>query len=256
MTTENPYETPGVDGRGPTRWKRRLAWLATAGLGGLILVALLLPMRRPGVHKAARRAACAGNLRFIALALQSYARQHGTLPPACTRDADGRPLHSWRTLILPYLEERALFESIDLSKPWDDPANAAARARMPAVYRCPAAELPPEQTTYLAVVSLEGCFRPDRVVGLDEVARPAATLLVAEFPATLALHWMAPEDAGEKAFTALGPDTPSPHPPGIMNGAFADGHVAPLSLTETPECGPEWRRALLRTDDQKVDPVE
>ena len=44
MTMENPYEEQGTDDRQPTRWRRRLAWLVATVLGGLILVALLLPI--------------------------------------------------------------------------------------------------------------------------------------------------------------------------------------------------------------------
>src|SRR5262245_49759347 len=91
-----------------------------------LLVALLLPLSR-SARPAARRAQCTNNLKQIALALHDYEQEHGALPPAYTVDAAGRPLHSWRTLILPYLEQEKLYQSIDLSKPWNDPANAQAR---------------------------------------------------------------------------------------------------------------------------------
>ena len=77
------------------------------------------------------------NLHQISIALQLYAAAHGGLPPAYTTDADGKPLHSWRTLILPYLEHQQLYESIDLAKPWDDPANAEACKAALSVYQCP-----------------------------------------------------------------------------------------------------------------------
>ena len=69
MTTETPYEPPGSDELRPSRGPRWLTWLAATGVGGLILVALLLPMTRRGVPEAARRHACLNNLRQIALAL-------------------------------------------------------------------------------------------------------------------------------------------------------------------------------------------
>ena len=69
---------------------------------------------------------CANNLKQIALALRNYESVYHALPPAYTVDAEGKPLHSWRTLILPYLEQQALYDKIDLSKPWDDPANKEA----------------------------------------------------------------------------------------------------------------------------------
>ena len=90
-----------------------------------LLIALLLPAIR-SAGPAARRAQCVNNLKQIALALHNYEQAHKALPPAYTVDAKGRPLHSWRTLILPYLEQEPLYQTIDLSKPWNDPANAKA----------------------------------------------------------------------------------------------------------------------------------
>lgn len=89
MAIDNPYDAPAGDLRAARR-SRWLFWLATLGVGGLIVVALLLPMSRPGASKLARRIACALNLRLIALALRAYDEQHGSLPPACTRDAHAR----------------------------------------------------------------------------------------------------------------------------------------------------------------------
>ena len=91
----------------------------------VLLIALLLPAVRTA-GPAARRAQCTNNLKQIALALHNYEQEHKALPPAYTVDATGRPLHSWRTLILPYLEQESLYRSIDLSKPWDDRSNAKA----------------------------------------------------------------------------------------------------------------------------------
>ena len=74
-------------------------------------------------------------------------------------DADGKLLHSWRTLILPYLDQKPLYDSIDLSKPWDDPANATAYNTVVPVYRCPSAICPEKHTPYLANVASDGSFR-------------------------------------------------------------------------------------------------
>lgn len=65
-----------------------------------VLIALLLPATR-SARPAAHRAMCVNNLRQIALALHNYEQVCKCLPPAYTVDASGRPLHSWRTLILP-----------------------------------------------------------------------------------------------------------------------------------------------------------
>lgn len=256
MTTDNPYEPPHADDLRPSRGRRWLAWLAVAVVAGLIVIGLLLPATRRGVPEVARRVACANNLRAIAQAMLIYEQEHGTLPPACTRDAAGKPLHSWRTLLLPYLEERELYDSIDLTKPWDDPANAAARERMPHVYRCPSGTAPDGHTTYMVVVSPDGCFREEGSVSVAEVLQPSKTLLVAEFPTQRAVPWMAPEDADEETFVAVGPDSLTEHGGGAANCVFVDGHSVTFFPTHANECGPECRRSLIRIDDRKIDPVE
>ena len=81
--------------------------------------------------------ACMNNIRQIALAILNYEAEHLHLPPTCTFDEDGNPLHSWRTLILPYLGHRGLFEQIDLTKPWNHPDNASAASVIPFEFRCP-----------------------------------------------------------------------------------------------------------------------
>src|SRR4051812_12260530 len=84
-------------------------WIGTvikvlAVLFGLGLVAaLLLPAVRYS-KPAAYRNSCASKLKQIALALHTYADVYHALPPAYTVDAAGKPLHSWRTLILPYMD--------------------------------------------------------------------------------------------------------------------------------------------------------
>jgi len=256
MTTDNPYEPPHADDLRPSRGRRWLGWLAVAAVAGLVMVALGLPMMRPGAQEAARRTVCRMNLRAIAQAMLFYEQEHGALPPACTRDADGRPLHSWRTLLLPYLEERELYDSIDLTKPWNDPANAAARERMPHVYRCPSGTAPDGHTTYMVVVSPDGCFRVDGSVSVAEVRQPSKTLLLAEFPSRWAVPWMAPEDADEEMFLVIGPDALTDHRGGVANLAMTDSWIITLFPTDAMQCDRECRLSLIRIDDRKIDPVE
>src|SRR5262245_2481223 len=46
---------------------------------------------------------CGINLKQIGLALEQYRDTYRYFPPAYVADANGRPMHSWRVLILPYL---------------------------------------------------------------------------------------------------------------------------------------------------------
>jgi prepilin-type processing-associated H-X9-DG protein len=198
----------------------------------LLLIALLLPATR-SVRPAAYRAQCANNLKQIAMALHNYEQAHHALPPAYTADANGRPLHSWRTLILPYLEQESLYQTIDRSKPWNDPANATALATSLSVFRCPTAVRPQNTTTYLAIASPNGCLNLNEPRRLAEITDAhASTLMVIEAGDENAVPWMAPVDADEILVLILGPATKLHHAGG-MNACFVDGAVRFLK-TGTP----------------------
>ena len=213
--------------------------LVVIGIIGII-IALLLPAHR-SARPAARRAQCTNNLKQIAIALQSYESAYHALPPAYTVDASGQRLHSWRTLILPYLEQKPLYDTIDLSKAWDDPANAeASKASVPA-YRCPSADGPPNHTAYLAIVASNGALLPAKPRALSEITdNHGETLLVIEVDFPHAVPWMAPTDADETLLLSLGAKSQLAHPAG-MNAAFVDGHVHFLQV-DVPAA---QRRALI-----------
>ncbi len=206
----------------------------------VLLIGLLLPAIRTA-GPAARRAQCVNNLKQIALALLNYEQEHGALPPAFTVDATGRALHSWRTLILPYMEQESLYRTIDLSKPWNDPANAKALETSVPVFRCPGAVGPQYTTTYLAIVAPDGCFLPEESRRLAEITDAhESTLMVIEAGEEDSVPWMAPVDADESLVMRLGPDTKLHHPGG-MNACLVDGSVRFLKAS-TPD---KVRRALL-----------
>lgn len=204
--------------------------IATGILMALVVVsaAFLLPVTR-GVSPAARRSQCNNNLKQIALALHKYVDAHHALPPAYTVDANGKPLHSWRTLILPYLDQKALYDKIDLTKAWDDPVNADAFKSNVWAYRCPSADGPENHTTYLAVLTSQSCFRPTEPRPLSEITDGTEnTLMLVEVDTEHAVPWMAPRDADEALFLALGPTSKHAHTGG-MHAALVDGRVVFLN---------------------------
>src|SRR6478672_5330638 len=71
----------------------------------LLLIALLLPAVGGGPPHG--RMACSNHLKQIGIALQNYHDVYGSFPPAYVADANGRPMHSWRVLILPFAEHKA-----------------------------------------------------------------------------------------------------------------------------------------------------
>ena len=73
-------------------------------------------------------------MKQIGLALHHYHQDHGRFPPAVVYSPDGRPLHSWRVLILPYMDQQALYQKFRLDEPWDSPHNRELLARRPSAY--------------------------------------------------------------------------------------------------------------------------
>lgn len=195
-----------------------------------VLVALLLPAQRRA-REPARRTQCKNNLKQIALALYSYESVYHALPPAYTVDADGKPLHSWRTLILPYLDRQAEYAAIDLSKPWDDPVNAAVRNASIPVFHCPSDAGPMHHTTYLASVGTNACFRLTEPRLMSEITDGSSqTLMVIEVPSENAVPWMSPDDADESLLLSIGAGSKLVHSGG-MNAAMCDGGVRFISVT-------------------------
>jgi prepilin-type processing-associated H-X9-DG protein len=231
---ENPYIAPGSgNASGPPQQKKSRHFLKLLVVLGVIgfVIAMLLPAVRTA-KGTALRAQCGNNLKQIALALRAYETVYHSLPPECTTDASGKPLHSWRTLILPFIEQQQLYKKIDLTKPWDDPANAEACKTIVMVYHCPSASGPvndttglDNDTTYLAVVTPDSCFRPNEPRRLSEItADPSQTLLVVEVDSDHAVPWMSPRDADEQTVMGIGPNSKLAHAGGF-HAAFVDGSV-------------------------------
>lgn len=211
------------------------SWLVGCGialLGMSIVIALLLPGIRTA-RPAAFQAQCMHHLRSITIAVHNYHNTYGTLPPAYTVDSAGKPLHSWRVLILPFLGEKSLYEQIDLTKPWDDPVNERARQTFLPVYRCPNQRDSETKTPYLAIVGEEYAFSPTRPRDLLEISDGdglTQTVLLIEAPSNKTVEWMSPHDGGAEAFLGLNENSPVLHKRG-GSVAFADGHLGHYNLT-------------------------
>lgn len=125
------HRHPGM--RGLDRRLTRL--MMCASLAILIGVSLfsLIDARRE-----ARTAWCTNRLHAIAVALADYHEVHGEYPPRVTFDGTGRPMHSWRALLLPHLiAGQELARTYRFDEPWDGPTNTKLAGIAPSVYQCP-----------------------------------------------------------------------------------------------------------------------
>jgi prepilin-type N-terminal cleavage/methylation domain-containing protein len=104
-----------------------------------ILVALLLPAVQ-AAREAARRSQCQNNLRQMAVALPMYHQDRKFVPSG--RDRRDQFGVSWAFRLLPYMEDRAVFEAHDYTKPVFDEANSISMRTPIAVYACPSRRSP------------------------------------------------------------------------------------------------------------------
>jgi len=187
-----------------------------------VLIALLLPAVQ-AAREAARRAQCTNNLKQIALAMHNYAAANNCFPPAATYDRDGKPLLSWRVLLLPYLEQASLYNEFHLDEAWDSPNNKPLGNRMLNVFQCPSEHVAPGLTTYEVVVDVRSMFtgKPPGVPLQAVTDGLSNTLLVVE--GAKPVPWSKPEDlslASSEPVLGMG----SKHPGGF-NASMSDGSV-------------------------------
>jgi hypothetical protein len=140
----------------------------------------------------------AHNVHMIGLAICDYHDTHGQLP-SDVRAKDGRPLLSWRVLLLPYLEQKELFEQFRLDEPWDSAHNKKQLPRMPFHYCLPRQDAG-TATHYQILVGPGTAFERPGLTWEDFPDGRDTTLLVVE--AAEPVPWTRPADL---AYNPAGP---------------------------------------------------
>ncbi|MEZ6072102.1 MAG: DUF1559 domain-containing protein [Pirellulales bacterium] len=103
-----------------------------------ILVALLLPAVQ-AARDAARRSACQNNLKQIGLAMHGYHNVHKSLPYTNQMPYDSAPGATWGAMLLPFVEQQAVYDQFDFSVHMGHPNNAKIVTEVVPVFICPGA---------------------------------------------------------------------------------------------------------------------
>ncbi len=219
-------------------WPTPVEWLVCGLILAVTIGLLVSPVKHSG--NSHFRGYCVNNLKVIGFALHSYHDKYDCFPPAFVADDQGRPIHSWRVLILPFLDKQQLYDKYRFDESWDGPHNRELANEVVDVFHCPAdrhsdTKEPLPTTSYVAVIGPETAWdgklprkQSDIGDGLEQ------TLLVVEM-AHSGINWMEPRDL---EMSRLAPTINSKSQPGISSNhkagvevLFADGHTRFLSET-------------------------
>ena len=104
--------------QGPSMGSR---WRRGVGCAIVIVVVVITGTWFVGKVRDAREAArslqCMSRLNQMHLAFHQYHDTYGCFPPAYVADADGNPMHSWRVLILQFIDSAHLYEKYKFDAP-------------------------------------------------------------------------------------------------------------------------------------------
>ena len=214
-----------------------------------VLAALLVPAFG-SAKQAAQRQASINNMRVIALALHNYHDVYQTLPPAVVRDANGTPLYSGRVLLLPFLEQQALFNHFDLTKAWNAPENALVASTIVPVFWDPSSKNASNtpRTDYVFVTGPGTVFEemPSGRMGLGDVTDGLSNTVFLVETSAAGAHWAEPKDMD---ISQLGAPPPGNRAEGNLIGLM-DGAVRWVDRSIDPRT---WQGLLTRSGGEVIE---
>lgn len=180
-------------------------------------------------REAARESTCQGRMNQLELALRMYESKEGHLPPAYVLGPDGKPWHSWRVLLLPYMEGDDVYRRYRFDEPWNGPNISKLAEDLDASrFQCPSGSDfgRTNNTNYVVVVGEGTAFPGESTTKFADFKDGVENTILLVEVENSTIHWMEPRDLqfDSLVVAASSPDAPavsSPHPrgPGVV---FAD----------------------------------
>lgn len=197
---------------------------AAIGIVGLLCAGIMAALLLPAVgaaREAARRTQSMNNLKQIALAVHNYHDTHNAFPPAVVTDANGNPLYSGRVLLLPFMEQEALYSRFDKNKAWDSPENQALSQTALRVFQDPSSSSKnPNRSDYVFVTGKGAIFEAKTKLRLSDVTDGTSNTLLVVETSTGPSSWAEPVDWDSDTGTL-----PASNRKNLVLVAFADGSV-------------------------------
>ena len=198
---------------------------ATANADVAALVRHVVLNAQVAAFSASRRTQSVNHMKQLALAMHNYHAMHGHFPSAVVTGPDGRTPHSWRVELLPFLDQKPLYQQYRMDEPWDSASNRKVLESRPEVFGYPGSGDDPTHAAYFAVVGPNTIFPADGKGTEIREIRDGTTTTILVVEAKRPIPWTKPEDI------PLDPDGPPPKFGGFQsqfrgyNVSFADGSV-------------------------------
>jgi prepilin-type processing-associated H-X9-DG protein len=189
---------------------------------------------------AKKKMPCINNLKQISFALHNYHNTYGTFPPAYIPDKNGRPMHSWRVLILPFLQNGDLYKQYHFDEPWNSPNNRKVADVAMGVFHCPNESDPNAHTTsYMMVVGPHTISDGPHGRKLSQITDGAANTIMLVEVANSGVGWAEPRDLSfedmDFKINGIKRHSISSCHSGGASVAFCDGSVCFLTDTIYPQ---------------------
>lgn len=241
-----------------TRFARNVRDLLLYGIPVIIIGGALLLPALQRTDCSGRKYQCKNGLKQIGLALYYYHEAHHSFPPAYVLGPDGKRWHSWRTLILPYLDQQKLYKQYRFDEPWDGENNRKLWSQLYyPLHQCPhdsSASKRRDLTHFVAVTGPQAAWLGQKAIKLQDIKDGTAnTVMVAEV--STPVPWFAPVDLSLEDATLLwgeSPIPPSHHPEG-RHVLMADGTVRWVTPAGEHKVNKEeWEAMLTRYGKETV----
>ena len=191
--------------------------------------------------------------------MHNYNQAYGCFPPAYIPDKNGRPMHSWRVLLLPYMEHKALYDLYRFNEPWDSPNNRRIADTAMRIYQCPSGShaKDPFATDYMMVVGPHTISDGPHSRKVKEITDGLHDTIMVVEVADSGVRWAEPKDLQFDQIDFKGDGSRwqgigGSYHPGGFNAAFCDGSVRFLSNS----INPQLIRAMLTIDGGEQIPPE
>ena len=145
MDLELDSDVPSVTTKPTSRARRRPKWRGSSSRSLIFVLVCAVGLLRhadSGPSAAPARPPDAPNARATSARSSWHCTitttTYGSFPPAYIADANGRPMHSWRVLILPFMEQQSLYAQYDFSRAlgWSE-QHQVAQQHAQSIFACP-----------------------------------------------------------------------------------------------------------------------